>query len=444
MSLFSSFDAPAPLTSNDSRHDSLPPIAHALDSRLNRHAVDMLPRPTNLYSMSHASPSPIDLPSPRLSATSHMHHGLPISMFTDSTQTHDTPRSRSSFAMPPLSAEGSHSLDVVADPEVTPLAVDNLAKDFGLDEEQRSILQTFLKFGKVGRGLPAADLLTRLYTNALMLHLENKRPKDDENTVQTLRGLVNDLRIRLQTFSLSPTQTKLIRLIAHDKIYDPMRTCYIDIGKDVFAHLRANAELLGFSNVIGNPAYESALEARINKVCSSVRNQFRQHVIDSITKKPISAADFTHNMNKIYCRPGGPDFNQQYILLRNIVLRRFVYDNRQICWATEEDENEDADGDAPEGTTRKRKRGGRVAKGLDFWSLMDAWYDEKKKELGKKLSDPRWKLLLEDYAHFDEAGFKNVGSPSSSNSSRAPTPSEGHSGSHSLSRGNSTLAALIG
>ncbi|KAJ3832687.1 hypothetical protein F5878DRAFT_666338 [Lentinula raphanica] len=340
--------------------------------------------------MSRATSPTMDPPSPRMSDSStQMHHRMPTSMFSEGLQRHEGSFQRSSFSM--LTAESQQNFNAAAEPEVTPLAVDNLAKDFGLDEEQRSILQTFLKFGKVGKGLPAADLLTRLYSNALIMHLENKRPKDDENTAQTLRAMVNDLRIRLQTFSLSSTQTKMIRLIAHDKMYDPLRTCYTDVGKDVFAHLQSNAEQLGFSNVIGNPAHENALEARVNKACSSVRNQFRQHIIDSITKKPISAADFTHNMNKIYCRPGGPDFNRQQILLRNVILRRFVYDNKQTIWAAEEDD--DADGEQPpEGATKKRKRGGRVAKGQDFWSLVDAWYSEKKKDLGKKLSDPRWKL----------------------------------------------------
>ncbi|KAJ3887148.1 hypothetical protein GG344DRAFT_81030 [Lentinula edodes] len=218
----------------------------------------------------------------------------------------------------------------------------------------------------------------------------------------------------------------------------------MDIGKDVFVHLRANAEQLGFSNIMGNPAYEHALEGRVNKICLSVRNQFRQHIIDSITKKPISAADFTHNMNKTYCRPGGPEFNSQHILLRNIVLRRFVYDRRQIDWAVEEETESIEGDDNSEAPNKKRKRGGRVARGRDFWSLVDTWYKDQKKDLGKKLTDPRWKELLEEYTRYDESGFRETTGSSASSNGQNHMQTQSGSGTMTSGRGDSTLAALIG
>ncbi|KAJ3823538.1 hypothetical protein F5880DRAFT_1731415 [Lentinula raphanica] len=435
MNLFSSFDSPARsnfLTDAHRTEESLP--LSGLDSPLN---MGPLAQRSMVQPTMSGPPDPLSPPS--LDSSSLSRPMLPIRASENAFR----PLSAGYTALTPSPESHSNaSVTMNAEPEVTPLAVDNLAKDFSLTEEQRLLLQTFLKFGKVGRGLQAADLLTRLYSTAIILHLENKRPKEDENDLQTTRAMINDLRIRLQTFSLSPTQNKLIRLIAHDKIYEPLRTCYMDTGKDVFTHLQSNAEQLGFTNIIGNPAYESALEARVNKICSSVRNQFRQHIIDSITKKPISATDFTHNMNKTYCRPGGPDFNAQHILLRNIILRRFVHERRQMSWVSEEEEIDVDAGDVCEGPTKKRKRGGRVARGQDFWSLVDAWYREKKEELGKRLTEPRWKGLLEEYTRFDEAGFKSPTVPSSSANTLAPMqevlPSAGSS------RGDSTLAALIG
>ncbi|KAJ3925044.1 MAG: hypothetical protein NXY57DRAFT_1044441 [Lentinula lateritia] len=120
-------------------------------------------------------------------------------------------------------------------PVITTQAVDNLAKDFRCTEAQRSILHTLVRFGSIGEGLSKADLSTRLLTLAVLFDMENQRPKEDENDHQNMRAMYKDLKIRLeQTFSLTSAQTKSIRLIAQEKIYDPLRICYTGINQDVF------------------------------------------------------------------------------------------------------------------------------------------------------------------------------------------------------------------
>ncbi|KAF9076933.1 hypothetical protein BDP27DRAFT_1414063 [Rhodocollybia butyracea] len=159
------------------------------------------------------------------------------------------------------------------------LAVQNVAQDFQLSETQTDMLKTFVKLGSAGQGLSKPDLLTRLFHLALTIHYENQRPKDDHSDVQTLRGIIKDLKIRLEnTFSLTSDQMKNVRALAFDKIYDPLRTCYMAINADIFDYLKIHAEELHFSNVFGNPVYEQVLERAIRKTCSSVRNGFRQHL----------------------------------------------------------------------------------------------------------------------------------------------------------------------
>ncbi|KAJ3860450.1 hypothetical protein EV359DRAFT_85319 [Lentinula novae-zelandiae] len=164
-------------------------------------------------------------------------------------------------------------------PVIITQAIDNLAKDFHCTEAQRLVLHTLVKFGSVGEGLSKADLSTRLLTLAVLFDMENQRPKDDENDLQNMRMMYKDLKIRLeQTFSLTSAQMKSIRLIAQEKIYDPLRTCYAGINRDVFDYMKTHAEVMHFSNIFGNPVYESTLEKAVKKSCSSVRNAFRQHV----------------------------------------------------------------------------------------------------------------------------------------------------------------------
>ncbi|KAJ3904022.1 hypothetical protein F5879DRAFT_1033979 [Lentinula edodes] len=319
----------------------------------------------------------------------------------------------------PSPAVPSPSLTLV----ITTQAVDNLAKDFHCTEAQRSVLHTLVRFGSIGDGLSKADLSTRLLTLAVLFDMENQRPKEDENNLQTMRTMYKDLKIRLeQSFSLTSAQTKSIRLIAQEKIYDPLRTCYAGINRDVFDYIKTNAEVMHFSNIFGNPNYESTLEKAIKKASSSVRNAFRQHLRDGV-EKGTDAATFTHSMNKVYIRMAGPSYNTHLLLLRNIVLRRFIFDNPNTLWAEEDPNQYDSAMDvnnpspsaspqlngestiSPPPPKKLRTVGGRVVKGQDFWSLVDAWFASKK-ELGKKLTDPGWKKLLEEYVQFDEDGFR--------------------------------------
>ncbi|KAJ3856893.1 hypothetical protein EV368DRAFT_61327 [Lentinula lateritia] len=282
--------------------------------------------------------------------------------------------------------------------------VDGLARDFSLTDVQRKIMQTFLHFGSVGQGLSKPDLLTRLYQLAITFDLENKRPKADGIDIQTMQAMMKDLKIRLeQTFSL----TRTIRVLAQEKMFDPMQTCYMGVNQDVFDHIRAHSEALNYLNVIGNPSYELVMLKEVKKACSSFRNNFRQHLRDSITIY-IDAVAFTHKMKKLYQRPGGVTYDDHLLLLRNIILS--ISAEEELADDTTSEDNAD-------GSTRpakcprtvKSSAGGRVPKGQDFWSLIDSWFNSKK-YLGKKLTDEGWKQLLEGYVCFDEAGFKSMAS----------------------------------
>ncbi|KAJ3900294.1 hypothetical protein F5879DRAFT_993015 [Lentinula edodes] len=338
----------------------------------------------------------------------------------DSLTTSHPPSPPPPFPQSPL-GPGSTGTQPAVQLVVPRAVVDGLARDFSLTDVQRKIMQTFLHFGSVGQGLSKPDLLTRLYQLAITFDLENKRPKADGIDVQTMQAMMKDLKIRLeQTFSLTRSQTRTIRLLAQEKMFDPMRTCYMGVNQDVFDYIRAHSEELNYSNVMGNPSYELVMLKEVKKACSSIRNNFRQHLRDSITVY-IDAVAFTHKMKKLYQRPGGVTYDDRLLLLRNIILRRYMVDHPNTVWVEEEltdDTTSDVDNAAApsnaDGSTRPAKRprtvkssaGGRVPKGQDFWSLIDSWFYSKK-DLGKRLTDEGWKQLLEGYVRFDEAGFKS-------------------------------------
>ncbi|KAJ3803768.1 hypothetical protein F5876DRAFT_84489 [Lentinula aff. lateritia] len=241
-----------------------------------------------------------------------------------------------------------------------------------------------------------------------------------------MRRMLQDIQIRLeQNFSLTPTQQKTIRAIVQDMLYDPLCTCYHDISADVFDELKKNAKQYHFNNIFNVPAYEKVLQKAIIRVSSSVRNGFHQHLHDGLAKGE-NAVEFTGHMNKIYLRPGGPAQNRELVLHRNIILRRFVHDNPNMVWLEEGDIDEGDNEYTASSGTKKRKlkpaATGRIAKGQDFWSLVDKWFVKKLEELGRKITDSKWKQLIEEYRRLDEAGFKEVPAQAPGSATCGPSP----------------------
>lgn len=66
-----------------------------------------------------------------------------------------------------------------------------------------------------------------------------------------------------------------------------------------------------------------------------------------------------------------------------------------MVWLEEGDIDEGDDDYTASSGTKKRKlkpaATGRIAKGQDFWSLVDKWFVKKLEELGRKITDSKWK-----------------------------------------------------
>ena len=70
----------------------------------------------------------------------------------------------------------------------------------------------------------------------------------------------------------------VIRLIAQQLMWETDRIAFKTLNLDVYDCLSRERVLLRFTNVYGNPAQEKVLAATIKRVCSSVRNGFREAV----------------------------------------------------------------------------------------------------------------------------------------------------------------------
>ncbi|KAJ7435964.1 hypothetical protein B0H11DRAFT_1755427 [Mycena galericulata] len=300
---------------------------------------------------------------------------------------------------------------------LSPLFVDNLAKDFALTGIQRTLLHTCAQLGSVNGGLTKADLSTRLFIFAAFHAEANERQRAAErNNIADITQLLDDLRTRLDDeYRFTREQTvrarisagcSFIRTQAQDIIFEATRTAFMTMHNDVIQKLRDNKASMKLSNVFGNPSREKALYSLVKKTCSSVRNSFRQDIRNSLCGETTSTlAVFTYASATKFKR-GGPGLNLDVgFTVHNAILRRFALENPMSIGVeeVEEDNDDRSESASPEPPSKKRKisattrGGGRIAKGKDFWSQVDAFFAKKINELGSKnLQSAGWK----EYVHF--------------------------------------------
>ncbi|KAJ7633336.1 hypothetical protein DFH06DRAFT_910655, partial [Mycena polygramma] len=288
---------------------------------------------------------------------------------------------------------------------VSPLFVDNVAKEFGLTTVQRGQLHMCAQLGSVDGGLSKADLSTRLFQMGVFYAYVNETKRAaEQNSLENLPQLLEDLRIRLDDgYTFTKDQTRNIRAQAQDTIYEPTRTSFMMMHLDVLARLRDNKVATKLTGVFGNPSREKLLFSLVRRTCSSVRNSFRQDIRNSICgNSPAPLATFTYVTAMKFKRGGpGPALDVGYTV-HNALLRRFAMENPAII-GVEEVEVEDDDGtedySSPGPVSKKRKLqstptphgGGRVPKGKDFWSKVDAFFTKKITEFGgKNLQSAGW------------------------------------------------------
>ncbi|KIM36128.1 hypothetical protein M413DRAFT_31883 [Hebeloma cylindrosporum] len=280
-------------------------------------------------------------------------------------------------------------------------------------------LHFFAQAGSVGQGLTQADLATRLIMLAATYEqsAEQHRKEKDQNVIDT-KKVFEDLKVRLgETFKITDEQHVNIRTLAKDVIYEKGRMSVSFMQNDIWPALLREQGALKFTNIFGIPVREKVLKKAIQKTASGVRSTFREDILASVSPgSAMSLSKFTYEMAMKYKRGGAGENLDRGFTLRNALLRKFVLENLKIAQTPEaaDPENEDSDSTtSPPPQKRKhvaqntKKSGGRIARGQDFWSLVDAFFTKLVKDWGRVLTAPSWKaymdeVILEDNKRFDD------------------------------------------
>ncbi|KAF7366708.1 hypothetical protein MSAN_00928900 [Mycena sanguinolenta] len=293
---------------------------------------------------------------------------------------------------------------------VPPLYIDNLAREFGLEDRDRMRLRGFTQVaGSVGLSL--AEQFGQLYILAVILSeaAERRRQQQQDGSIGDLRAFMRDLQIRLDdSFTLTANQKANIRGITQDTIHEATRTVFTTMHVDVLSALKTKMQVLDLENVFGVPVREKKLSSALKRVCSSVRNGFRQDIRDSIDPASFIPLDkFVYTLASKYKLGGVAGELSDLYTIHAALLRRFAFDNPGLLWIDESEEEEDSES-PPKKRKATSKKGGRVAAGQDFWAKVDAYFQTQIGLRGRNFKDPRWKSYIDQIIVDDNSKFLGV------------------------------------
>ncbi|KAI0709508.1 hypothetical protein C8Q76DRAFT_799505 [Earliella scabrosa] len=327
------------------------------------------------------------------------------------SQTHTTPT-------PPRTESNIEITDVVS-----PLFVDHVAKDFGLNGEHVKKLRAMVHLGSVTPALSQADLATRTYIFAAVIstlhEIKQVLVSGRTGSIDDLPALMHDIKIRLEdTFKLTTEQKENVRAVVQDLIYTATRIKYKPpkFPQEVEDSLKTKQVVLRLNNIFGSPHREKALLGAIRKISSSVRNALRQDIKNSVFDSPISLTEFNNQTAAKYKLGGlGDKPLDRSFIVRNAILRRFALENPHLLNIAEaESENDNAGEETtvdpqagPPNKVRKTKTtaGGRVPQGEDFWSKFDEYLSGFIKQWGNVITAAPWKSFVDHILQLDYQNF---------------------------------------
>ncbi|KAJ3779879.1 hypothetical protein GGU10DRAFT_381585 [Lentinula aff. detonsa] len=235
--------------------------------------------------------------------------------------------------------------------------VDQLAKDFGLNNRHRANLHAFIRISSADPPLTRTDMATHVYMLASGYAFEEEVLYQDDARLQgnsDFQAVFEDLKIRLE-----------------DKFDITVEQCGSHVA-------------LKMTNVFDLPGHKKQLQSVVKKITLSVQNTFCQDIRDSITgAETKSLKDFTFDAASKY-KQGGPGEKTDPVLATHCsILRRIAFENKHLLGI-----EEDVDGN-------------------HFWGWIDLFFEKEIAKQRADLSGMGWKSYVEETLTWDTATFKD-------------------------------------
>jgi len=242
---------------------------------------------------------------------------------------------------------------------------------------------------------------------------------------RSTQHLMADLQIRLDaTFSLNNEQKSNVRIIGSDTIFECNCITFMQMHFNVETKLREDQKNLKLTNIYGSPSREKILMAHIKRQCSSIRNAFCEAIRDSVMgDDTCTLSDFVYESSSRFKHTGGNSDVGPAFTSRLAILRCFSYENPELLDRVE-DAEEPLSAPSPSDNTlgeasrsswlstpssgepaKKKRKLGRTAKGEDFWSQVEKWFEARQKQWGDSWGMPGWKAYIVETVHKDEQRY---------------------------------------
>ncbi|KAK1219813.1 hypothetical protein PQX77_017441 [Marasmius sp. AFHP31] len=296
------------------------------------------------------------------------------------------------------------------------LRVKEMAWDSELTERQRERVVTIASIpSMLGEDVPKSiTLMIAMSTTSYFKDLNESKKNNKE--LGGFQAVLKEMNATPEkNFSFTPDQESDIHALLRYHAWNPYCLNHRKgLEECVLKYIVKNAEALGFAHITKRPHCVLLLKKEIGDKARQVRNLLRQQVQDSVDiQNVVPLQTFVSQLGPKFVYPGAEGYASNGVTLSYgckhlVICRHFVVENPDIVWA--EDESTQAMNQEP---VQKRARktnvtkaaGGRVAKGQDFWSLFNRFMQDKVKELGSKISEPRWNSYIAELCGADRAHF---------------------------------------
>ncbi|KAI0309832.1 hypothetical protein OF83DRAFT_1179168 [Amylostereum chailletii] len=297
-----------------------------------------------------------------------------------------------SGSLPPSRA-GASPLDPIQEQKAR-LWAGGIANYLKLKPTQLSDLHQIINLGK--DCLALRDLQIWLYSLGQMFDMKNSIAASAVDN-KKVNDLLDTVLAKLEDkYTLSRTQTNHLIRKAKELAVEPARTTWSQLGGELAVSVRYDDT---FADIFaGEPTSarrknrEAVLARDSGDKAKNARGQLRDALFESIVGPTWTSLDVaTYTIIERFCFAGGgigtadiPIADQ----IRIALLRRFVCEEQWEQWV--EVEETPADSSNQPVTKKCKAPSGKVPRGKDFWSLVEAWYARKITENGTDLSSSEW------------------------------------------------------
>ncbi|VDB95485.1 unnamed protein product [Peniophora sp. CBMAI 1063] len=263
------------------------------------------------------------------------------------------------------------------------------------------------------------DIQSRIHMFALIYSVQNEQ-KQQRVKLDKWNQLIDiTLRQWEERFALTRSQHNRVIKKLKVRVWEPQRTCWADLATDLEKEMKADSK---FADV-----YEEGKDNGVEVLRDDCKLQAKGArgilCLDCYDTMLVTAAKNSgmKELGEATLYIADKLRSKSFYLLSNPIpvryqihtalLRRFTYENQWYQWVLKSVEKRGEDGEEVEVSKKRKGPGGRVAKGKDYWPMVNTWFAKLLGEKGDDLNSEAWKEYYLETVCLDRQRFGHGAMP---------------------------------